>query len=129
MTETPRVLHFDPPQPVYLVDLNGDAMLDEPLLKQTDLHEGIGVAVLSPWKKERCLPGIARGDGGVQYLMELGDSIASLVFHPERGWGCNALVPKEQIMSGLAKQKLEEAKSKSFTQRLVKKAAKRPRTS
>lgn len=126
MAESPQVLHFDPLQPVYLLDLNGDAITDSPLRKQGDLHDGIGLGIRSPWKEDRCLPGIARGDGGVQYLVDLGKSLASIIFDEKHGWGCNALVPKEQVMSGLAKGMVEtvKARPRSFTERLVKRAAK-----
>jgi hypothetical protein len=127
MAENPQVLHFDPLQPVYLLDINGDALTDEPLLKQGDLHDGIGLGILSPWKPDRCLPGIARGEGGVQYFVDLGKSLASIVFDEAVGWGCNALVPSEMVMSGMAKGLLEEAKSTSgtFTEKLVKRGAKK----
>lgn len=121
----PTVIHFDPPEPVFLLDLEGATIL-ETLRLPTDIHEGIGISIRSPWNKDRFLPGIARGKG-VEYLMDVGESFGSLLFDEEEGWGCRALVPKQQVMSGLAKRLVDEqkAKSRSFTERLVKKAAKR----
>jgi hypothetical protein len=125
MAENPQVLHFDPLQPVYLLDLNGDALTGESLRQQDDLHDGIGLGILSPWKAERCLPGVARGGGG-QYFVDLGKSLASVVFDKALGWGCNALVPREMLMSNMAKDLLEKSKatSGSFTEKLVKRAKK-----
>ena len=123
MAETPQVLHFDPLQPVYLLDLNGDALTGESLRQQDDLHDGIGLGILSPWKAERCLPGVARGGGG-QYFVDLGKSLASVVFDKALGWGCNALVPREMLMSSMAKELLEKSTSGSFTEKLVKRAKK-----
>ncbi len=123
MAENPQVLHFDPLQPVYLLDLNGNALTGESLRQQDDLHDGIGLGILSPWKAERCLPGVARG-GGDQYFVDLGKSLASVVFDKALGWGCNALVPREMLMSNMAKELLEKSKatSGSFTKKLVKRA-------
>jgi hypothetical protein len=123
------VLAFPEPREVYLLDVHGDAMV-EPLLAQADLWDGAGIAIRNPWDEDRFAPGVARGKDG-RFIMEVGRSFGKLVFHPEHGWYCLGLVNRDEVMAGVTQQRIEEeievAKeaSRSFTKRLVKRAAKK----
>lgn len=123
----PTVLTFPEARAVFLVDMHGDAVVD-PLLRVKDLWQGANIAIRNPWDEERFLPGVAHGEGE-NFVMEVGESFGKLIFHPEFGWHCVALVPRNPVMTGVAHELIAEAKekSKSFTEKLVKRASKKPR--
>jgi len=132
MTKLPKevsVFQFDPPYPVYRIEIQGDleVVVTEPLGKD-DLLSKMRIAIPNPWapaEDERFLPGIAYGDG-IQFLMDVGNAFGSLTFHEERGWVCVALLPKADVMPGVVADLMEKAKS-SFTERLIKRTSKRKR--
>lgn len=121
----PKPMRFEPPAPVYLVDIDGDAILD-PLRHRGDLQDGRAICIPSPWKTSRYLPGVARGKDGI-FAMEVGDSFGGLAFDEEAGWVCRGLVPKELVVAGLAQEMVEQASGSSFTEKLVRKSAKSDR--
>jgi|GEM_PF-4991397 len=123
------VMTFPEPREVYLVDIHGEAV-PEPLLRRDDLWSGAGIAIRNPWNEERFLPGTALGDGA-EFVMEVGQSLGKLIFHETQGWLCVALVNRDEVMSAVMDQLIEEAKeaSRSFTEKLTRAAAKQKRSS
>lgn len=118
-----EIIRFEPPARVYLLDLLGNVLLNERLTKPTDLHSGIGVAIPNPWHEGQFVPGKAHGEG-LQYVMEVGESYASIIFDAETGWVCRGLIKKATIDAAVVPNP-----TLSFTDKLVKRAAKKKRTS
>lgn len=119
------VLQFTPPYPVYRIEIQGDleVVVTEPLM---ELGSRQRIAIPNPWRPddERYLPGIAYGKEG-EYLMDVGQAFGSLVFHETTGWVCQALVPKKDVMPGVAKEMVEQIMSGTFTERLIKRTSKK----
>jgi hypothetical protein len=121
-----RVLHFDPPYPLFRIAVDEEkgieTVVEEPL-GYDELKTKMRVAIPNPWKPDetRFLPGIAYGNGE-EFVMEIGQSFGSLGFHESTGWFCRAIIPKDDVMGGLAMQLLERLK---FTDRLLKRTGKK----
>ena len=117
--ERPVAISFQPPHPVYLVDDEG--VIKEPVFA---LRKGIRAAVPNIWSDEedRYLVGVVQGVDARAAIMDVGHSMAKLEL-TDRGWVCTALALMSAIAEGLA----EEARnmSRSFTERLLKKASKK----
>ena len=122
-----RILHFDPPYPLFRIAVDEEkgieTVVEEPL-GYDELTSKMRVAIPHPWRPDetRFLPGIAYGDGK-EFVMQVGQAFGSLGFHESTGWFCRALIPKDDVMGSLALKLLENMK---FTERLIKKSAKKP---
>lgn len=117
--DAPSVIPFDPPAPILALDEEGNAVL-EPL--QT-LTAGMRVAIPNMWTedKDRFITGVIRGRNGV-FVLEIGRSVGKVEHYGDEGWRCSALARMSAIAEGLAA--MEAIESRSFTERLMKKAAK-----
>lgn len=115
----PNVIPMDPPAPILSLDDEDKAVL-EPL---HDIYAGMRVAIPNLWTEEedRFLVGTIRGRNNV-FLLEIGRSVGKIEYYGEQGWRCTALARMAAIAEGLAA--MEAFQSKSFTEKLLKKASK-----
>ena len=113
----PGAVSLDPPALVFMVSPD-NIVITEPVF---ELRHGLRAAIPNPWAEtEEYVIGVLRGTNGL-FLLELEESLGKLELH-QHGWVCTTLARISAVAEGLGFQMADE--SKSFTERLLKKAAK-----
>ena len=117
----PDAMRFEPPTQLYAADEDG--VILEPVF---ELKHGMRAGISNPWATEpdRYLVGVIRGLPG-RWLLDIGRSLGKIELQ-EDGFKVTALVRMAAIAEGLALETAE--KTKSFTQRLLKKTAKKTKS-
>jgi len=125
--EGPEAIAFDPPAPVFLVT-EDNVVLTEPLF---EIEGNMRVAIPNPWAdSEDYAIGVVRGRPG-QWMLDVGRSLGKLELM-EGGWKCVGLARINAIAQGMALESagvpLPPPEPKSFTAKLLKRAAKAKKT-